>query len=125
MAARHLALLAVLMLSCVDLHATEGGAAPTALGRLRAMPILGQRVDRASALVATKGGFGPRDAGAITGNIPSTARGHLRVQRDANHYLDIVAEHESDPPGVLVANAIVYRDASPDTDAFVLAETDR
>ena len=115
---------AALLVSCGrDSGPEKGRAEPTgaasvpvgtALARLRAVPVLGARPASAIELAATPFGFAPRVKGALEVIVPRTARGPLRVGRDAVRYVDVTAEHERDPHGALEANTMVYADASRD-----------
>jgi len=122
--------LAICVVSCGGQTAPEPSTQSTsghlaAAARLRAIPILGARLDAASELVPSAPGLTTRAGGTIAPVIPLTARAPLRVARDATRYLDVFSEHENDPRGALAARSMVYVDASRDTDAFLIAEPDR
>jgi len=104
---------------------TKESAASIAVARLRAVPVLGARLDAATELLPTRFGFSSAAPGAVSAIVPPTARAPLHVGRDSDRYVEIVAEHETDVRGTIESNAMVYPDVSRDTDAFIVAERDR
>lgn len=117
--------LGVVALGCSTRSEPTTSSAAGPLARVRQLPIIGERLRPANALLPGMSGLVPDREGSVHVTAPRTARGALRIARDEARYLEVVAEHETDAPGQIDGGAVLYANASPAVDAFVVVESDR
>jgi hypothetical protein len=92
---------------------------------VKAIPGLSARLRPESALVPTTLGVKLDRPTALEIIVPLTARGPLRIQRDAERVLDVNAEHARDVRGLIESGAMVFVAPSTELDSILVAEPAR
>ncbi|MBI2391586.1 MAG: hypothetical protein HYV09_18505 [Deltaproteobacteria bacterium] len=97
------------------------------IARVRKVPGAGERLRPDSALVPATLGvkLDKPEKGDLEVILPLTARGPLRIARDAERVVDVTAEHAVDARGLVESGAMVFVAPSPDADAVMIAERAR